>query len=197
MNDLNSDGDVTATVPHPVRLADLPQRKTTRVVLEPNAGQCAAIAEALGLSALRKLRFVVELTPQRGVDWRLTGKLGATVEQPCRVSFAPVITRIEDEVARHYVSNWQDVTEAEAEMPDDDTVEPLPAVVDVGSVMEEALALLVPAYPRAEGVEDLDLSAAPPGAAPLTEDTVKPFAGLAALKAQMEADAPADESDGS
>jgi len=54
---------------------------------------------------------------------------------------------------------------------------------------------LVPAYPRADGVEDLDLVAAPPGAEPLTEDTVKPFAGLAALKAQMEKDGSADDAE--
>lgn len=188
MNENKSDSDVTATVSHPLRLIDLPQRKTTRVVMAPNSAQCTAIAAALGVSAVRKLRFTVELTPQRGADWRLTGKLGATVEQPCRVSFAPVNTRIDVDVARHYVANWQDVTEAEAEMPEDDTVEPLPAMIDLGAVMEEELALAVPVYPRAEGVEDVDLSAAPPDAAPLDDDAVKPFAGLAALKAQMERD---------
>lgn len=180
------DGAVPATLPHPVRLADLRQRKTTRIVIAPDAGQCAALATALGVSAVRKLRFVVELTPQRGADWRLTGQLGATIEQPCRVSLVPVITRIEDPVERHYVSNWEDVTEAEAEMPEDDTVEPLPAVIDVGAVMEEALALAIPAYPRAEGVEDVNLQATPPGADPLDTGAVKPFAGLAALKAKME-----------
>lgn len=185
-----------ATLPHPVRLADLPQRKTTRIVIAPDASQCVALAAALGVSAVRKLRFEVALTPRKGADWDLVGQLGATVEQPCRVSLVPVNTRIEEPVERHYVADWEDVTDAEAEMPEDDTVEPLPATIDVGAVMEEALALAIPVYPRAEGVEDVNLQAAPPGADPLDEAAVKPFAGLAGLKAQMEAKDP-DEPEGS
>lgn len=176
----------TPVVRHPLRLADLPQRKTTRVSLRPTPAQMAELGAVLGLDALRKLSFTAELTPLRGADWQLTAALGATVVQPCRVSLEPVTTRIEETVVRHYLSSWQEAQESEAEMPEDDTAEPLPSVIDLGAVMEEALALAIPAFPRADGVEDLSLAASPPGAAPLTEETVKPFAGLADLKAKLE-----------
>ena len=45
---------------------------------------------------------------------------------------------------------------------------------------------MIPEFPRAEGAEDIDLTVQPPGAEPLSDEAVKPFAGLAALKARME-----------
>ncbi len=66
-------------------------------------------------------------------------------------------------------------------MPDE-TVEPLPAVIDAGAVMVEALTLALPPYPRAAEAEFAGAAAAPEGAAPLTEEeTTRPFAGLADL----------------
>ncbi len=44
-------------------------------------------------------------------------------------------------------------TDDEAEMPEDDTAEPLPEVIDPGAVMFEALALALPDYPRAPKAE--------------------------------------------
>ena len=71
-------------------------------------------------------------------------------------------------------------------MPEDDEAEPLPAVLDLSEVMQEALALALPAFPRAEGVELGEAVYTEPGAEPMTEEKVKPFAGLAALKKRME-----------
>jgi hypothetical protein len=51
--------------------------------------------------------------------------------------------------------------------------------------MIEALSLLIPAYPRKEGAELGEAVYSQPGVAPMREDDVKPFAGLAALKKQM------------
>jgi uncharacterized metal-binding protein YceD (DUF177 family) len=175
-------------VSHPLRLSDLGQRKATHVRLAPDAAQMKALAEALAISDLRKLTFDAELRPARGADWILEARLGATVVQPCRVSLEPVTTRIDEVVRRQYLSNWQDAVEDEAEMPDDETAEPLPAMIDLGAVMEEALALALPAFPRADSVEIIDLTAAPKGAVALNDDAVKPFAGLAGLKAQLEKD---------
>lgn len=171
---------------HPIRLADLSQRKPATARLVPDEEQLAALATRLGVDALRKVRLDAELVPGPGRDWTLEGHLGATVVQPCRVTTDPVTTRIEEAVARRYVADWAEPEEGEIEMPEDDATEPLPDNLDLGAVLEEALALAIPAFPRAEGAEEVDLTAAPPGAAPLdAEAGAKPFAGLAALRARM------------
>ncbi|SDZ13869.1 Uncharacterized ACR, COG1399 [Jannaschia faecimaris] len=170
---------------NPVRFSDLPQRKPTHVRLVPDEGQLEDLADRLSVDFFRKVRFEIDLTPGPGRDWTLTGKLGATVIQPCRVTTDPVTTRIEESVTRRYTPDLTTPEGEEVEM-DDDTLEPLPAILDLGEVLEEALALAIPEFPRSAGAEDLDLTAAPEGAEPLTDDAVKPFAGLAALKAKLE-----------
>ena len=170
---------------HPVRFADLPQRKPTHVRLVPDAGHLEDLADRLSVDQFRKVRLDLELTPGPGRDWSLTGKLGATVVQPCRVTTEPVTTRIEEEVLRHYTPDLRTPEGEEVEM-DDDTLEPLPAVLDLGEVLEEALALSIPQFPRADAADEIDMTAAPEGAAPLDDEAVKPFAGLADLKAKLE-----------
>ncbi|MEM7488871.1 MAG: DUF177 domain-containing protein [Pseudomonadota bacterium] len=170
----------------PLRFADLPQRKATHLRLVPDDGQLETLADRLDVDAFRKVRLDATLTPGPGRDWTLAGTLGATVVQPCRVTTDPVTTRIDEAISRRYTPDMPEPAGEEMEMPEDDGVEPLPAVLDLGDVLEEALALAIPAFPRAEGAEEIDLAAAPPGAAPLTDEATKPFAGLADLKAKME-----------
>lgn len=171
---------------HPVRLADLPARKITQLTLTPDAKICEALAKELGLEALRKLRFDATLSPMGKTDWQLEGHLGATVVQSCVVTLAPVTTRIEENVRRSYVRDYEPAPEgSEIEMPEDDTVEPLPAEIDLGVIAAEALTLALPLYPRAEGAELQDTAFTEPGKAPLTDEDVKPFAGLAALRDQL------------
>ncbi len=70
-------------------------------------------------------------------------------------------------------------------MPEDDTLEPLVATIDLAAIALEALALAVPDYPRSAGVAEVDLTVTEPGVVPLTDDAARPFAGLAALKSRM------------
>lgn len=166
---------------HPIKLSELSARKPLRFSLAPHAAAQEAIAAELGIDAVRKLTFKGELRPEGRHDWVLEADLGATVVQPCVVTLAPVTTRIEESVTRRYLAEMPEPTGDEIEMPADDTAEPLPAVIDAGAVMIEALALALPDYPRAEGAELPPTEAAPPGAAPLGETARRPFAGLADL----------------
>ncbi|KIT17771.1 YceD family protein [Jannaschia aquimarina] len=173
-------------VSHPVRLSDLARRKPTHFRLVPDEGELEALADRLGVDVIRKTRFEGELHPVGKTDWRLQGHLGATVVQPCRVTTDPVTTRIEEDVTRSYVADFVEPTGDEAEMPEDDTTAALPATLDPGALLEEELALAIPAFPRSAEAEEIDLTAMPRGAEPIDDDKVKPFAGLADLKARME-----------
>lgn len=163
---------------HVIRLAESGHREAIPFALEPGAPGREAVAAALGIPGVRKLRFAGRLLPEGRRDWRLDARLGATVVQDCVVTLEPVTTRIEEEVLRRYVADLPDPGPGESEMPEDDTLEELPAALDLGEVMVEALALALPPYPRAQGVELGETVVTEPGAQALTEETRKPFAGL-------------------
>jgi uncharacterized metal-binding protein YceD (DUF177 family) len=169
-----------------LRVAELPPRKTHHFDLTAEAGAMAEIKDDLGLSALRKLRFQGALHPQGGRGWRLEARLGATVEQPCVVTLAPVMTRIDTDVTRHFVPDWDaGIDSDEMEMPEDDSSEPLGDEIDLLAVMTEALALALPDYPRAADAELSETTFAGEGVTPMSDEDARPFAGLAALKDKL------------
>jgi uncharacterized metal-binding protein YceD (DUF177 family) len=79
-------------------------------------------------------------------------------------------------------------------MPEDETAEPLPATLDLGQVMIEALALTLPPYPRTPGAETGEAVFTEPGKTPLRAADLHPFAGLAGLRDALDA-GPADDPD--
>ena len=162
----------------PLRLADLNARAGARFRLTPTTEARAELAADLGVERIRKLTFQGSLTPQGRHDWRLEGTLGATVVQACVVTAAPVTTRVDTPVTRHYLRKMPSPQGPEAEIPEDDTLEPLTPEIDPGLVMAEALALALPDYPRAEGADlpDWITGAGAEDARP------NPFAALAGLK---------------
>lgn len=171
-----------------LRVADLSQNSPTAFELTPDSDALNALATDLDLLDLRKLRFAGEITAQGKRDWRLKAKLGATVSQPCVVTLDPVTTRIDIRVERTFLSEWGTPEDSEVEMSEDDTIEPLGPEIDVGAIMQEALALNLPLYPRKEGVALGESVHAQPGVAPLKDEDLKPFAGLAALKDALNKD---------
>ncbi|TBX25954.1 YceD family protein [Nioella sediminis] len=169
-------------------LSELSTKTPTRFEIVPDAPARAGLAADLGIDGIRKLRFAGEIRADGKRDWRLDGKLGATVVQPCVVTLAPVTTRIDVEVTRRFLARMPDLAldeDGEAEMPEDDTIEPLGSHIDPAMVMAEALALNLPLYPRADGAELGSVSVAEPGVAPLTDEAAKPFAALAELRDKL------------
>ena len=172
---------MTDTYSHPLRVADLAARKPTRFSLTPNEAERAAIAKALGILAIEALCFKGTLTPRGRNDWVLAADLSARVVQACVVTTEPVTSAIAEAVERHYLAEPPEIDGDEVEMPEDDRIEALPATIDLGAVLSEALSLALPPYPRLAGVEFGAAQYAGPGVAPLTDHAARPFAGLEAL----------------
>lgn len=169
-------------------VSDLSSKSPTRFEILPDAPTRAALAADLGIEGIRKLRFAGEISADGKRDWRLDAKLGATVVQACVVTLAPVTTRIDIDVTRRFLAKMPDLTldeAGEAEMPEDDTIEPLGPEIDPATVMAEALALNLPLYPRAEGADLGAATFAAPGVKPLDDEAVKPFARLAQLRDKL------------
>mgnify|MGYP001627928133 FL=1 len=135
-----------------IRVAALPQNRPQAFEIMPDEATRAALAQELGLTSLRKLRFVGEIRSSGKRDYVLRATLGATVVQPCVQTLVPVNTRIDTEVSRRYLADWDTRAEpgSETEMPEDDSTEQLGETIDPFAVMVEALALEIPEYPRAD-----------------------------------------------
>ena len=171
-----------------LRLSALAKAAATPVLIEPDAATRAAIAAALDLVELRKLRFEGSLSPLGSRDWQLTAHLGASVVQRCGVTLAPVPARLDEDISRRWLADWREPEGEEVEAPDDADAEPLGAEIDLGAVMVEALALALPPYPRAEGASLGAAVFAEPGTEAMTDEAARPFAGLAALRGTLKGD---------
>jgi uncharacterized metal-binding protein YceD (DUF177 family) len=174
---------MTASAPlaHPLRTSDLSARRSTGFDLRPGGAARRALAADLGLLDLPALRFAGSITPAGRRDLVLRGQLTATVVQPCVVTLEPVTTKLSETVERRFVENYALPEGEEVEIPADDSLEPLPAVIDLGAVAAEALALALPLYPRTPGADLGEFVHAGAGVTPLREADLRPFAGLGRL----------------
>lgn len=177
----------TPPSPTALRVADLSPSNPITFNVRPEADELKSIAAELELSALRKLSFSGDVRAEGKADWRLSAKLGATVIQPCAVTLEPVTTRIDMPVSRLYQHDFVEVDAPESEMPEDDTTDRLGRWIDPADVMLEALQLAIPLYPRADGAELGEMVVTEPGVSPMRDEDSRPFAGLAELKASLEA----------
>ena len=164
----------------PFRTQSLATRKPTRFDFRPDAAGRAAIAAALGLLDLSKLRLSGEIRPSGRHDFDLVADLTAAAVQPCSVTMAPVPCTIRESVHRRFQADMTAPEAEEIEIPDAE-IDPLPEVIDVAEIAAEALALALPLYPRAPGAALGEAVFAPPGVTPLGDTDLKPFAGLSAL----------------
>jgi len=171
----------TPARPTRFRTGGLSQRKPTRFHWVPDPAQRAELARELDLLALHRLEFIGQIDPGGRDEIRLHGSLTAAVDQACIVTLAPVTAEISETVTRRFVADLPAPQGDEAEIPDDDTLEPMPEVLDIVELATEALMLALPLYPRAPGAEFSEKLVAPTGAEPVPEVRDKPFAGLAGL----------------
>jgi uncharacterized metal-binding protein YceD (DUF177 family) len=162
-----------------------PTAHPTRFHYAPDAEARAALAAELGLLALPALLFAGEIAPAGRDEMVLTGKLDARADQACIVSLAPVRANLSEAVRRRFVADLTLPDGDEQEMPEDDTVEPMPEIIDIAEIAAEALMLALPLYPRASGAELGQLVHAADGVTPLADSDLKPFAGLAGLAGKL------------
>jgi len=178
-----------AATPRPTRFrtGGLSPRKPTRFSYRPDAGERKALAEDLGLLALYRLDLTGEIRPAGRDELVLEATLTAAADQACSVTLAPVPAQVSEPVRRRYVAGLETPEGDEVEMPEDDSVEPMPEVIDLAEIAAETLALALPLYPRAPGAEFAEGLHAADGVTPLTDADLKPFAGLQGLAAKLAA----------
>lgn len=167
------------------RVADLSQNQATTFQIEPDSEALAQIKDALDLLGLKKLRFTGQIKASGKRDWKVTGQLGATVVQPCVVSLVPVTSRVEANVDLLLKHDYEEPNEEEFEITDEENTEALGEEINVAEAMQEALALALPLYPRAEDANLENSAYTEPGKKAMTDEDARPFAGLAGLRDKL------------
>ncbi|GAA6207636.1 DUF177 domain-containing protein [Cognatishimia sp. WU-CL00825] len=168
------------------RVADLSQNQTNTFLLEPKGDALLSLAKQMGILGIKKLRFEGELKAYGKRDWQVLGKLGATVSQACVVSLEPVSSRIDTDVNRQFVANYQEPSEEEYELTVEENIEPLPKEIDIAEIMAESLSLALPQYPRAKNAELTTSAYTEPGKKAMSDEDARPFAGLASLRNKLD-----------
>ena len=117
----------------------------------------------------------------------MSARLGGTVQQSCVVTLAPVTTRLEEAVIRLYEPLTEEPGESsETEMLEDVSMDPLGRDIDLIEIITESISLALPTYPSSPKATLGDTRVTEPGKVPLSDEDIKPFAGLSALKATLE-----------
>ena len=187
MPDISPDIDPMPDVTMPVALSDIPPTRPLEFDFAPDKATLADIATILDATSVTKLRFDGRLEHGDEGAVLLYGQLGATIVQSCVVSLAPVKTRIDTAVHRHFVRNYSlEDTDRQILPEEDENLEPLVDPIDLAGIAIEEIALSLPAYPRAPDAALDQATFAEPGIVPLEDADLKPFAALEALRDKLE-----------
>ena len=163
-------------------------RDGDRLDLVADAGECAAVAERLGLLSLDRLEAHAALS-RDGQQIRARGRIKASLDQACVATGEPVAEHIDEPFDLLFVPapSATDADE-EVELSGDelDTIFHDGSAIDLGGAIADTLALSLDPYPRSAGAD-----AALKEAGVISEEEAGPFGALAGLKAKLAGDNPA------
>ena len=173
-----------------VRFSEINQSKPFDFHLILSNKKAAEFVKRLDLLSIKKVSLVGILSPLSINEWILNAELRATVKQKCVISFKPVQTIVCEPINRTFSpSALQNTFEADDDGTSpvifDDTLIELNDHIDLAEIIFEELTLILPLYPKIEGAELGSYSVTEPGAKPLTEENIKPFAQLSELKDKL------------
>ena len=173
-----------------LRFSELNQSKPFEFHLRLSNQKISGLIKRLDVLNIKKVSLVGSLSPLSIDEWSLKAVLKATVKQKCVISFKPVKTVVFEPINRIFSpSALQNTFEADDDGTSpvifDDTLHELNDYIDLNEIIFEELTLMLPLYPKIEGAELGSYSVTEPGAKPLNEENIKPFAQLSELKDKL------------
>ncbi len=160
---------------------------TEEIVIEADEAQRVALAQSYELQAVHSFRAHVTVVPGTRGSLEVEGRVSARIVQTCVVSLQPVEEKVDETFSLRFVraADAPDEPKPGSELLIDPDAEDPPEVLDgsgldLGAVVEEAFALGINPYPRADGAA-LPVDIADAG----DEDEKSPFAALKGLKPRL------------
>ena len=173
-----------------VRFSEINQSKPFEFHLKLSNQKVAELIKRLDLLHIKKVSLVGRLSPISINEWSLKAEIKATVKQKCVISLEPVQTIIHEKINRTFSpSALQNASTSDDDGTSpvifDDTLHEFNDEIDLADIIFEELTLILPLYPRFEGAELGCFSVTQPGAKPLNQEDLKPFAQLSELKDKL------------
>ena len=170
-----------------VRFSEINQSKPFDFHFILSNQKVAELVKSLDLLSIKKVSLVGILFPLSINEWCLKAELRATVKQKCVITFQPIKTIVRETINRTFSPlALQNTCEADDDGTSpvifDDTLHDLNNEIDLAEIIFEELTLILPLYPKIEGAKLGSYSVTEPGAKPLNEENMKPFAQLSVLK---------------
>lgn len=162
-------------------------RDGDRLDIVADEGECAAIANRLGLLRLDRLDAHAVLS-RDGQKVRATGRVKASLEQSCVATGDPVPAHVDEAFNILFLPeprSGQDEDGIELNAVDLDAMFHDGSAIELGGAIVDSLALALDPYPRSAGAD-----AALKEAGVLSEEDAGPFAALAALREKLGSNGP-------
>lgn len=161
------------------RMIDLRSLPAGAIVLEPGEDERRRLAGRFAISAIRAMRAEIELEPAGG-EITASGRLTASIVQPCAVSGEDLSVEVDEPVFVRFVpANHDHKPDEEVELEEGelDEVEYEGTAFDLGEAVAQSLALAIDPFATGPDAEKVRHEHNLGG-----EAAAGPFAGLAALK---------------
>ena len=173
-----------------VRFSEINRTKTFEFHLTLSSKKISELVKRLDLLNIKKVSLRGKLSPLSLNEWSLKAELRATVKQKCVITFKPVQTIVNQKINRTFSpSASQNTCETEDDgistVIFDDSLQEFNDEIDLADIICEELTLILPLYPKYEGAEFGSYSVTEPGAKPLNEENLKPFAELSEFKDKL------------
>jgi uncharacterized metal-binding protein YceD (DUF177 family) len=185
---MNRTGRTDQADPWSVRIA-VEQIPDTGLHRDLQADQTArdGMAELAGLREILSASASLDVTPERGGRFHVTGRVQARIGQTCVVTLDPIENEIDEPIDLIFappdqIPELADLVDEAAESEEDvpDPPEPIEnGMIDLGRVATDAVFLAIDPYPRKPDAVFEPLVAAP-------DPEEHPFAALKALKVDAE-----------
>lgn len=167
------DNQAKSPISFPVSVRRLPQRGFP-VIIEADAGQRAALAEAHLLLSVERFRAELLIRAWNAGGIQVTGTVQATIVQECIVTLEPLTAGISESVEAIFVPETSplakpDIADGELFLAADGPDGPETfdgETIDAGALAEEFFALGIDPYPRREGASVAPSPDADPEASP-------------------------------
>ena len=174
-----------------IRFSEINQAKSFVFNLTLSSEKAINLIARLDLINLKKVSLVGKLSPLSSKEWSLKAELRATVKQRCVISFKPVQTIINEIINRTFSPlalqnnsiNHND--DGFSPVTFDDSLQEFSDEIDLAEIIFEELLLILPLYPKFEDAELGVFTVTEPGAEPLNNEKLKPFAQLSELKEKL------------
>ena len=171
---------------HLIVMSQLSQNRIHKFSIKFDNKDMLDCQNLLDLRKIAKVTISGEISAEGSQNWLLNAKVGASITQACVVTTDDVNTRIDQDIVRHYFADLETHEENFSGEEDlDADAEHIPDEINLLDITLETITLNINDFPRKDGIVIEPVLSAPEGVKPLTDDAVKPFAGLAGLRDKL------------